>query len=104
LFAKGHVLNIFPLRIVYDNQINGAALRAGFSVSKKKFKKAVERNRIKRLLREAWRLNSPNLKEHLEKSQTNLAVFILYVGDELPDFSAINTSVQQVIMRLTMKV
>lgn len=61
-------------------------LQAAFSVSSKSFKKAVQRNRIKRLMREAYRLQKKFLQNELELNKKNLAVFIIYTGNTLPEF------------------
>jgi ribonuclease P protein component len=76
-------------------------LQATFSVSSKNFKKAVERNRIKRLMREAYRLQKSLLQNELEENQKNLAVFIIYTGNSLPEFENIfekmGTAIQQLV-------
>jgi ribonuclease P protein component len=59
-----------------------------FSVSKKRFKKAVERNRIKRVSREAYRLNKQqHLYDHLDNYSKKIIVSLAYIGKELPEFS-----------------
>src|SRR5699024_3509174 len=89
-----------PLRVVYSVTESGSALQAGFSVSKKRFSKATERNRVKRLLREAWRLNNLTLRQSLRVQQKSLTVFIIYTGTRLPSFFEVQEAVVKSIDRL----
>ncbi len=73
----------------------GQPIQAGVGVSARHFKKAVDRNRIKRLLRECYRLNKHNLLATLEAKQKKVVVFFLYVGKELPDYTMLNEKMQQ---------
>lgn len=76
-------------------------LQGGVTVSSRKFRKAVERNRVKRILREAYRLQKPPLKQLLENNDKQLAVFFIYVGKELPNFEEVNKKMGSIIKRLT---
>lgn len=93
LFARGKSQNIFPIRIIYKflkpSSPESTILQAGVSVSKKNFKKAVDRNRIKRLLREAYRLQKKELTEVLKEKEKNGYVFFIYTGKELPPYQTI---------------
>ena len=64
-------------------------MQAAFSVSSKNFKKAVDRNRIKRLMRETYRLQKFVLQSKLEENGHYLAIFIIYTGNPLPEFENI---------------
>ena len=69
LFSEGNSVSKFPLRLVYveNTEENAELIKMGVSVSKKYFKKAVDRNYYKRVLRETYRLNKHLLIDNLEK-------------------------------------
>ena len=69
LFSEGNSVSKFPLRLVYveNKEANAEPLKMGVSVSKKYFKKAVDRNYFKRVLRETYRLNKHILRDSLKK-------------------------------------
>ncbi|MBX3254926.1 MAG: ribonuclease P protein component [Chitinophagaceae bacterium] len=92
LFSKGKSFSVFPYRVIYAfdsavNHLHEPALRCGFAVSSKFFKKAVDRNRVKRVTKEAYRIQKNTLEDKLLLRQKTLHIFILYTGKELPDFA-----------------
>ena len=110
LFAKGKSFVASPFKIYYTlngewSMLNeGSILQFGVGVSSKNFKRAVDRNRIKRLTREAWRLQKNELKEKTNTSKKQLNVFFIYTGKELPDFITIKDKVAIALKKLLGKV
>ena len=86
LFAGGSTsFSIYPLRVVFmpAEPIGDATVTILISVSKKRFKRAVKRNRIKRQLREAYRKNKHGLTELLNEQGKRLIVAFIYLTDEI---------------------
>jgi ribonuclease P protein component len=75
-------------------------LKCGVSVSKRNFKKAVDRNRIKRLLREAYRIHKAPLQERLKAQQKQLEVFFVFTDRTLPTFDLVEEKMKYCIRRL----
>lgn len=95
LFREGHSFAIYPLRIVFREVApKPDPLKFGVSVSTRYFKKAVDRNLMKRRIREAWRLQRAPLEDR------SLDVFVLYTGKELLPYDRISRSMGQAIERL----
>jgi ribonuclease P protein component len=69
-------------------------------VSKKIFKKAVDRNRIRRLVREAYRLQKNEMENLLTQNQLQLNIFFTYNAKELPDFNNVKEKVNVILNKL----
>ena len=89
LFEDGKSVSKFPLRLVYKEIVlpDAEKIKFGVSVSKKYFKKAVDRNYFKRVLRECYRLN-----KHLifEKTNKKFAILFFYQTKERLSYHEIN--------------
>ena len=98
IFNEGKVVTKFPLKLIFTDAVlnTDTAVQAGFSVPKRNFKKAVQRNRIKRLLREAYRLQKPVLFNNLS---TSYAFMFLYLGKDEPDFKALSKTMEQLLIK-----
>ncbi len=89
LFAEGKSVSKYPLRLVYVPMVDSVEkMSVGVSVSKKYFKKAVDRNYYKRVLRETYRLNKSILVENLDKPY---AFMLFYQTKDRLDYHEINT-------------
>lgn len=88
LFSTGKKFSVGFLRIHYLlSEKENPGLYFGAGVSTRNFKKATDRNRVKRLLRESYRQQKNFLKESIENSHNDLAVFFIYTGKEIPAYS-----------------
>lgn len=98
LFSEGKSVSKYPLRLVYysgalDNpEVQGQKIKMGVSVSKKHFKKAVDRNYFKRILRETYRLNKHLLVDDLDQPY---AFMLFYQSKDRLSYEEINTKTIQ---------
>ena len=100
LFSGGSKsLPAFPLRIVYKpiEEDDYPTLSILISVPKKKFKRAVKRNRVKRQIREAYRKNKFILKDVLDKENKKAAIAFIWLGNELYESSDIENKVVKLL-------
>lgn len=107
LFTGGSKsLPVFPLRIVYmfveGEHLPSVSLL--ISVPKKRFKRAVKRNRIKRQIREAYRKNKQILTERLNESQKKMAIAFIWLNNELHSTQEVEAKVRKLLQLLSERV
>lgn len=100
LFAEGKHVSAFPLRAIWLPENDIRFFQAGVSVSSRHFKKAVDRNRIKRLIREVLRLQKNELENSLTTNNKQLSLFLIYTGKELPEYNAIFENCAVILKKL----
>lgn len=105
LFAEGKSFVAFPLRVVYLNVESGPDVPVSMlvSVSKKKFKRAVKRNQVKRQVREAYRMRKPELTEQLAGENKKLLVAFLYIDKEIHSFREMEKAMSKAVRLLREK-
>ena len=95
LFSQGKGFIVYPLRFVYriSDVEESAAVRLLISVPKKKIRHATDRNKIKRLLREAYRLNKYLITVEMAEKGIFVHTGIIYLSNEISEYSVIEEKV-----------
>ena len=99
LIQKGNSFNGFPFKISWmEIQESTAPVKILISVPKRKFKKAVDRNKIKRLIREGYRKNKHLLIDRLEGKK--IIFLLVYVSKTIIDYAETEGKINEVLVRL----
>jgi ribonuclease P protein component len=105
LFKKGRSFVAYPLRVVWVVSHAGEQGRATVSiaVSKRNFKTAVQRNRLKRQMREAYRLHKQELYQQLETQQKHVSFMITYIAKEPLPYAEIEAGVKKLMRKFPLE-
>ncbi len=103
LFAEGQPVSNYPIKLIYlkTELPFEVSIQAGVTVPKKNFKSAVKRNRIKRLMRESYRLNKGLV---FNNSKGTFAFLFLYLGKEMPDYALVEENLKAVLHKFKKKI
>ena len=104
LFENGKTFYSEPFRLLWlkSEDILPFPVMTGISVGKKSFPKAVDRNRVKRLIRETWRINKHHLYSQLEQINIQLVIMIIYSGDKMPEYGELKERMQETIRKFSL--
>ena len=109
LFSKGTAIAMHPIRLLYTIEkeeagiFSNGLLQAGVGAPSRQFRKAVQRNKVKRLLREGYRLEKPNFTNSINLTNTRLNLFFLYVDANVQTQQEIQATIKLLLQKLADK-
>ncbi|HEY3388571.1 MAG TPA: ribonuclease P protein component [Prolixibacteraceae bacterium] len=106
IFLSGTSFLCYPLKVVwkYEELITSYPAQVVFSVPKRLFKRAHDRNLLKRRMREAYRYRKPDLYQLLEGQERKIALMIVYIAKEELDFAQIEAAMTKIVSKFKKKI
>lgn len=109
LFEKGNKVKVQPLLFQYQisrlsDLHGGTLLQMGVSVGARHFRRAVDRNLLKRRIREAYRVQKHLLLEKLMETDLHLDLFVIYLGNEMSDYKLLYGAMEQGLINLEQRI
>ena len=106
LFDKGVGVSVYPFRVIFlfrRDESRPVTVRILVSVSKKRFHHAFKRNRVKRLMREAWRKNKAPLYEICERDNISVDVALVYTATVIHSYGEMFNKTQKTVQEIIKK-
>ncbi|MEO6167375.1 MAG: ribonuclease P protein component [Chitinophagales bacterium] len=103
LFMKGSSFYLYPFKVQYLPEVYNAVnpVQILVAVPSKSFPHAVDRNRIKRLIRETYRLNKNDLYDAFKHQQKKLLIALIYTAKKIEPFDLVNEKMISILNRLS---
>jgi ribonuclease P protein component len=101
LFESGKSFGYYPFRLIWKENlsVNDPMARIVISVPKKRFKRAVDRNLIRRRLKEIYRKKKPEFYEKLVSINRKIDFIMIYVGDKDIEFNELDRKISALLLR-----
>ncbi len=103
LFEKGSGVSVYPYRVIYlfhHDESRPVTVRLLVSVAKKRFRHAVKRNRVKRLIREAWRKNKSPLYEICRRDNISVDVALVYTATVIHTYDEVLAKTRKAVVEI----
>ncbi len=106
LFDKGEGVSVYPYRVIFlfrKDESRPVTVRVLVSVSKKRFHHAFKRNRVKRLMREAWRKNKARLYEICQRDNISVDVALVYTATVIHSYEEMMAKTRKAVQEIVKK-
>lgn len=103
LFDKGEGVSVYPYRVIFlfqRDESRPVTCRVLVSVSKKRFRHAFKRNRVKRLMREAWRRNKAELYRICQKDNISVDVALVYTATVIHSYEEMLVKTKKAVQEI----